>query len=340
MFPNSIEGITQTYLDAIEDELQQAVKRANDFGNSRLHSMLAYHMGWQGNRNHTQARGKRIRPLLALLSCSAAGGDWLYAMPFATAVELVHNFSLIHDDIEDHSPLRRGRPTIWKKWGIPQAINTGDAMFALAHLEAVRIAKIVSPSIALKAVEILQRTCLHLTQGQYLDLSYESRNDLTIEDYWHMAEGKTAALVSVSTELGAMAALSSDKTSDLYRIFGRLLGLSFQVQDDLLGIWGNSDLTGKSSQSDLVTGKITLPVLYGLSKAGKFATRWKRGPIHADEVTDVTKLLELEGGKEFALTQANNLLNEAISTLEEAHPIGIAGDALKELALSLANRQS
>ncbi len=116
-----------------------------------------------------------------------------------------------------------------------------------------------------------------------------------------MAEGKTAALVSVSTELGAMAALSSDKTSDLYRIFGRLLGLSFQVQDDLLGIWGNSDLTGKSSQSDLVTGKITLPVLYGLSKAGKFATRWKRGPIHADEVTDVTKLLELEGGKEFAL---------------------------------------
>jgi geranylgeranyl diphosphate synthase type I len=154
-----------------------------------------------------------------------------------------------------------------------------------------------------------------------------------------MVEGKTAALIAVSTEFGALAALSSDKTSDLYRKFGRLLGLAFQVQDDLLGIWGNSSLTGKSSQSDLVTGKITLPVLYGLSKAGKFATRWKLGPIHPNEVTEVIKLLEIEAAQEFAQAQANILVNEAISTLEEAYPSGIAGDALKELALSLVNRQ-
>jgi len=340
MPPNPIEVITQTYLDAIEAELQHAVERAKEFGNTKLHDMLAYHMGWQGNRNSTEVRGKRIRSLLVLLSCSAAGGDWHQALPGATAVELVHNFSLIHDDIEDRSPVRRGRPTIWNKWGIPQAINTGDAMFALAHLEAVRLAETVSPSIALKAVEILQYTCLHLTQGQYLDLSYESRNDLTIEDYWQMVEGKTAALIGVSTQLGALAAFSSDQASDLYRKFGRLLGLAFQVQDDLLGIWGNSTLTGKSSKSDLVTGKITLPVLYGLSKAGKFAARWMLGPIHPDEVTEVIKLLETEGGKEFSQSQANDLVNEALSTLEEAHPSGIAGDALTNLALKLVNRQS
>lgn len=340
MFSNSIEDITQAYLDVIEDELKQAVKRANDFGITKLYDMLAYHMGWQGNRSNTETRGKRIRPLLVLLSCSAAGGDWHRALPGATAVELVHNFSLIHDDIEDRSPLRRGRQTIWKKWGIPQAINAGDAMFALAHLEVVRLVKTVSPSIAIKAVEILQHTCLHLTQGQYLDLSYESRNDLIIEDYWHMVEGKTAALAAVSTELGALAAFSGDQTCDLYRKFGWLLGLAFQVQDDLLGIWGNSNLTGKSSQSDLVTRKITLPVLYGLSKAGDFAARWRLGTIHPGEVTEIIKLLEIEGGKEFSQAHANRLINDALSTLEEAHPTGIAGEALKNLALSLVNRQT
>ena len=340
MFPNSIDGITQTFLDAIENELQQAVKRANNFGNTKLHDMLAYHMGWQGDRKNVETRGKRIRPLLVLLSCTAAGGDWSCALPGATAVELVHNFSLIHDDIEDHSPLRRGRPTIWKKWGIPQAINTGDAMFALAHLEAVRLSKTVSPLIALKAVEILQSTCLHLTQGQYLDLSYESKNDLTINDYWQMIEGKTAALMAVCAELGALVAYLDDKESSIYHKFGWMLGLAFQVQDDLLGIWGNSRLTGKSSQSDLVTGKITLPVLYGLSKADKFAARWKLGPIHPGEVNEIANLLEIEGGKEFAQSQVNHFVNEALSSLEQARPSGIAGEALKNLAVSLVNRQS
>jgi geranylgeranyl diphosphate synthase type I len=119
----------QPYLAAIEDELQLAVKRADIFGFSQLYDMLAYHMGWQDKYSKIEVRGKRIRPLLVLLTCSAAGGDWHEALPAAAAVELVHNFSLIHDDIEDHSPIRRGRPTIWKKWGIPQAINAGDAMF-------------------------------------------------------------------------------------------------------------------------------------------------------------------------------------------------------------------
>jgi geranylgeranyl diphosphate synthase type I len=165
---NTPEGITQTFLEAIETELQHAVERSKEFGSSRLHDILAYHMGWKTDGETAIVHGKRIRPLMVLLVCSAAGGDWMPALPGASAVELIHNFSLIHDDIEDRSPLRRGRPTIWKKWGIPQAINTGDAMYALAHLEAVRLAQTVNPSVGLQAVEILQSTCLHLTQGQYL----------------------------------------------------------------------------------------------------------------------------------------------------------------------------
>jgi geranylgeranyl diphosphate synthase type I len=155
-----------------------------------------------------------------------------------------------------------------------------------------------------------------------------------------MVEGKTAALMAASTELGALASFCSEQTSDLYHKFGRLIGLAFQVQDDLLGIWGNSSLTGKSSQSDLVTGKITLPIVYGLSNDGEFAKRWKLGPIKPDEVAGIIKMLELEGGKAYAQAQTTRLLNQALSTLEEAHPNAIAGEALRNLAVSLVNRQS
>ncbi len=340
MESSSFENITNIYLDSIEDELHQAMQRANDFGNSRLYEMLAYHMGWQNNTSKNESRGKRIRPLLVLLTCSAAGGEWKHALPGASAVELVHNFSLIHDDIEDGSLLRRGRPTVWKRWGVPQAINTGDAMFALAHLEVLRLAETVSPAIAMQAAQLLQYTCLHLTQGQFLDLSYEQRNDLSIEEYWRMVEGKTAALVATSTQLGAMSAFVDDKTIDLYRKFGHSLGMAFQVRDDFLGIWGNSNLTGKSSQSDLVTRKKTLPVVFGLTRDGHFAERWKKGTIRPDETAGIIALLEAEGGKEFIESQAQYYIGEALSTLEEAHPSGLAGEALKNLAKSLVTRQT
>lgn len=336
---NADQEIITIYLDAIEIGLKQAVEQSNRARNSRLYEMLAYHMGWTGDTEKSVLRGKRIRPLLVLLVCSAAGGDWNLALPGATAVELIHNFSLIHDDIEDHSPLRRGRPTVWKRWGIPQAINTGDAMFALAHLEAIRLSGTINPDVGLKAAKILQQTCLHLTQGQFLDLSYEARTDLTVDDYWPMVEGKTAALISASTQLGALAALESNRVSDLYRKFGYLLGLAFQVQDDYLGIWGNASMTGKSSQSDLVTGKITLPVIYGLSKSGEFAKRWKSGPIDKGDVPAIIKLLEVEGSEDFTKNQANKLLEEALSTLRQVEPRGMAGEALTALAKSIVNRQ-
>ncbi len=340
MSSNSIEQLNHEYLVAIESALKQAVLRANEFGSSGLYDMLAYHMGWNVGSEAASLPGKRLRPLLVLLTCSAAGGGWQSALPGATAVELVHNFSLIHDDIEDNSPLRRGRPTVWKKWGMPQAINAGDAMFALAHLEASHLAETVNPAVGLKAVEIMQSTCLHLTQGQHLDLSYETRPDLQVDDYWTMVEGKTAALIAASTELGALCALCDDDTCEKYRQFGRLLGLAFQVQDDLLGIWGDSLVTGKSSQSDLETGKITLPVLYGLSRLGKFAKRWKDGPISSSDLPEMTRILEDEGAKDFTLEQSVKLLDEALSVLRSARPGAIASTALVSLANSMAYRQA
>lgn len=334
----SLEEYANLYLQAVEEELQQAVGHTGGAGLEELRTMLAYHLGWEGEGAGPEARGKRIRPLLVLLACSATGGEYHNALPAAAAVELVHNFSLIHDDIEDNSPLRRGRPTLWQRWGIPQAINAGDALYTLAFVELLRMGSFTSPLVTTQAVKLLHESCLHLTQGQYLDLSYENRNDLQIEDYWPMVAGKTAALLAACTGLGALAAETSSKTQQAMQEFGRLLGLAFQVQDDWLGIWGKEELTGKSAVSDLVAGKKSLPVLYGLAQRGRFYERWNQGVIHPEEVNAVVSMLEAAGAKEFTQKTADQLTQQALHSLETAHPQGEAGQALQELAYLLLNR--
>jgi geranylgeranyl diphosphate synthase type I len=335
----SLKKFNQIFLPAIEAELQQAVAGIDGPGLQELHTMMVYHMGWEPEDANPQTTGKRIRPVIVLLTAQAAGGLWEDALPAAAAVELIHNFSLLHDDIEDNSPLRRGRPTVWTKWGIPQAINAGDAMFTLAHLALIRLQETVSPAIAFKANQVLQQTCLHLTQGQYLDISYEKRKILSLQDYWPMVTGKTAALIAACTELGALIADTDEDTRTHYRRFGLNLGLAFQVLDDVLGIWGDSTKIGKSNTSDLVEGKKSLPVLYGMEKNGKFAERWIRGSITSDEVPGLAKQLEIEGGRDYAQNQADLLTQQALQSLEDANPQGEAGDALFELANFLLKRQ-
>ena len=331
--------LSSIYLPAVEADLQHAVRGVNGDGYSELHAMLAYHMGWQGEGAGPKAAGKRIRPLLVLLTCQAAGGDWQAAVPAASAVELVHNFSLIHDDIEDDSTLRRGRTTVWKKWGLAQGLNAGDAMFTLAHLTILRLRETASEQIALEAACILLESCLQLTQGQFLDISYETRRDLKVEDYWPMVRGKTAALLAGCTELGALVAGEDETRRTSYRLFGQTLGLAFQAQDDLLGIWGDAALTGKSAESDLLTGKKTLPVLYGLEKEGKFAQRWRQGGILPEEVAGLAMQLENEGARSYTQEKADQLTQQALGYLEDARPQGEAGLAIKELADLLLNRQ-
>jgi geranylgeranyl diphosphate synthase type I len=330
------EDLVREMLVAVEADLQRAVGQAGEDGLAEFRAILAYHLGWEGAG--AEARGKRIRPLLVLLSAAAAGGAWQAALPAASAVELVHNFSLIHDDIQDNSPLRRGRPTVWKRWGVAQAINSGDAMLTLAHLSCLRLAAQLSAEVALQAAAILQQACLELTQGQYLDLSYEARGDLTLEAYWPMVGGKTAALLAACTETGALAAGAPESCRAAYRRFGHALGLAFQARDDILGIWGDAALTGKSADSDLLAGKKSLPVLYGLSQRGKFATRWAQGPIQVEEVQGLAAQLEAEGGRAFAEENAARLTHEALAALVEADPQGEAGEALAELANRLLGR--
>jgi geranylgeranyl diphosphate synthase type I len=335
-----LKDYSASILPAIESELQNSVGQLDQGRACGFHEMLTYHMGWTGDGAGREAQGKRIRPLLLLLTTAACGKKWKPVLPAAASIELIHNFSLVHDDIQDYSDLRRGRLTVWKKWEMPQAINVGDMLFILAQMAIVKIQDHFPAEVVLKASWIIQNACMELSCGQYLDISYETRNDLTLEDYWPMVSGKTAALLAACPWVGALLGGADETHQQAWHNFGHYLGLAFQVQDDYLGIWGDSALTGKSTESDLVAGKKSLPVLYGLEKRGAFASRWASGPIGAEEVGFLSEQLTEEGAKLYTQQTADQMTDLALQSLRTAAPKGEAGEAIYELTQLLLDRQA
>jgi geranylgeranyl diphosphate synthase type I len=335
----SLKQFSGSMLPEIERELQSQVERLNQKDSRPFYEMLTYHMGWTGEGAGPEAAGKRIRPLMVLLAAASCGGDWRTALPAAAAVELVHNFSLVHDDVQDNSDKRRGRPTVWTKWGVPMAINAGDALFVIANQAILDLEKTLPAPLVVRAASILNNICLELTRGQYMDMSYEERSDLKMEDYWPMIGGKTSALLSACTHIGALIGGADAEKQENYRAFGYGLGLAFQVQDDVLGIWGDEAVTGKSAASDLVEGKNSLPILFALEKNGAFAKRWRQGPIQAGEVGEAAALLESEGARTYAVEISQKETGKALAFLEQADPQGEAGAALLELANMLLKRK-
>jgi geranylgeranyl diphosphate synthase type I len=287
----------------LEAELVSAI------GGDPLHfyTIMRYHMGWvdeQGSPREA-SRGKHLRPTLCLLVCEMVGGDWHQALPGAAAVEIVHNFTLVHDDVQDKSSHRRHRPTVWNLWGIPQAINVGDGMWAAAQLEVLRLQeKGVAPDKVIIASRLLADACLKLCEGQYLDVSFESRPDIDIDDYLRMIDGKTAQLFSCSLALGAIVGTEDEQLISQLGVFGRELGLAFQIQDDLLGIWGDEEATGKSAHTDVKEKKMTLPIICALKEAdGEKKQRLtglyqsERTELTAAQVAEVVEILDAVGAK-------------------------------------------
>lgn len=324
-------------LEAVDQEMRLVLSSAGLDPYDGLEELLAYHLGWS-NDGQPLSQGKRIRPLMVLLTTAACGTDWRWALPAAASVELLHNFSLIHDDIQDQSALRRGRETLWSKVGTALAINAGDAMFNLAFIALTRLSETVPSEITLDAIRILQRACIRLTGGQHLDIAYERADSLPLASYWPMIEGKTAALLAASAQLGALVGGAGPEQQQAYYQFGFNLGLAFQVWDDCLGIWGDPAVTGKSAASDLLTGKKTFPVLHGLERGGPFAQRWKGGPISEADVEEVAALLAAEGSREYSEQEAHRLTQIALKSLDQANPKGEAGERLRALSLSLLDR--
>lgn len=334
----SLSNYFAQFLPAIETEMRRSVAASGDPTLTAFYGMLQYHLGWVDadfKAAHFDA-GKRIRPVLTLLCCEASGGDWHTALPAAAAVELLHNFSLIHDDIEDSDPLRRGRPTVWTIWGTAQAINAGDALYTMAHMALNSLSDYsIPPERILAARRRFDRACLVLTQGQHLDLGFESRSSVSEAEYLRMVHGKTAALIEAACGLGALVN-GSDLVSH-YEDFGRELGLAFQIQDDLLGIWGDPAVTGKPAGNDLRNHKKSLPVAYGLDRSEEFRRLYAQPDV---DVAAATCELDRAGAREYAEQLAARHQQQALSALEAARQANTALAALSELANQLLNRNA
>lgn len=255
----------ESYNLLLDERLRRLLRGAPPF--ERFYQIMAYHFGWLDRHMAPSAAapGKRLRPALCFLVCEALGVEPVRVLPGAVAVELVHNFSLVHDDIQDRSHLRRHRETVWSIWGIPQGINVGDGLFAIAQLALLEDDGHAKSDVA-RAALLLNRTCVALCEGQFLDLDLQDSTDVTRDHYMAMVQGKTAALFQCAAELGALLAAADDETIELFGRFGRSLGLAFQMQDDLMGVWGEKSETGKPA-ADVLSRKRALPVVIAWERA-------------------------------------------------------------------------
>ena len=331
------------FRDQIETEIKSLVLEEG----FPLYRMMGYHMGWldeYGEAAEVES-GKRIRPTLSLLACEALGGDVKAALPAAAAVELVHNFSLIHDDIQDGNSERHNRPTVWWVWGPAQAINAGDGMHALSRLALLRqTGEGMSPERTLKAVGLLDQACLRLCEGQYLDLTYQERVDISQDAYFKMVEGKTAALISCAAELGAVMSSAEEPVVQAMAQFGAKLGTAFQIRDDILDLWGQQD-TGKPLAGDILNKKKSLPIVYAIENASG-AERRTLGDVYFKRVMepeDIDKIIEvlgILGAREFCQAKADALCNEAIQSLKDAGMTSQQSEGLEALARFIVTRDS
>lgn len=248
-------------LAAFEDQLESWVTRCRK--DSPNGTMVRAHFGFG---EPDRKRGKRLRPQILLLVAEQEGARPGDADGAAIGIELLHNYSLIHDDIEDGDELRHGRPTLWVRFGIPSAIVAGNAMCAMSYLALVTgQPDDVPPERQVAMERCLQAANLKMCEGQSLDIGFETAHMVTFADYLAMIDGKTAALFSAACELGARAASRSDERALAYAAFGRAYGKAFQIRDDILGTWGTTEQTGKPSGADIRRRKWSFPVVWALS---------------------------------------------------------------------------
>src|SRR5690349_18132611 len=301
-----------------EGEIVRLV-RDRDPSTHGLYEMVRYHLALDGKGGNG---GKRVRPLLGLLAYASIAGDHRKALPGAAAVELGHNFSLVHDDIEDGDRERRHRPTLWTVYGVPQAINAGDTLFSLSRIALHRLTELgFSDAKVLRLMRLYDETCLALCEGQYIDIATsESDQVMSVDAYFDMIGRKTAALISASIEAGALLATDDESVIATYRRFGWALGIAFQLNDDLLGIWGEEAATGKVP-TDLARHKKTLPILYALEHAkgadlDRLSALYATAEPSAADLVDLATLIDRAGGQAFTRAEARRYRDEALTELD------------------------
>ena len=336
-----VTSILEEYSSYTDGQMKKVFETRRNVG--RLYDMMKYHLGWLDDQfvGCNAPRGKSLRSTMCLLSCEAICNDYTKALPAASAVELLHNFTLIHDDIEDGDDKRRHRDTLWKLWGVPQAINTGDAMDIVANLSLLQLNGSIKPEVMVEIMRIFNETVIELCEGQYLDMDFQSRDTAGIDEYITMISGKTAALIEASTAIGAMVATDDLDMIDRFRTFGRKIGIAFQIRDDILGIWGDPESTGKSAKNDIRNKKKSLPVIYAMEKSTK-RSELKR--IYAKErlsdadITQVFDILTDAGALEYTQGEAQRYKDEALGQFKGLNLHNSPMDKLMSIALFLVER--
>jgi geranylgeranyl diphosphate synthase type I len=329
----------QALIADTEAEILRVIGSRAEDSTAGVYDMVRYHLGLDREGAPT---GKRIRPLLGLLAYSSIAGDHMAALPGAAAVELGHNFSLVHDDIEDGDRERRHRPTLWSVYGVPQAINAGDMLFSLSRIALHRLTELgFSDAKVLRLMRLYDETCVALCEGQNIDIATSESDELmSVDLYFDMIGRKTAALIAASIEAGALLATDDDEIVARYRAFGWALGIAFQVNDDLLGIWGAEQATGKEP-TDIARHKKTLPVIYAFEHAGpedreRLLALYRNGETTAADVGEIVGILERTGARDFTRDQARRYRDEAIAELDAAGVIdGQAREKLEAIIVSV-----
>ncbi|MFC4909168.1 polyprenyl synthetase family protein [Actinomadura gamaensis] len=326
-------------LTEARDVVEPAHRAAVDRLPEQLRLVAGYHAGWWDVEGRPcAAAGKALRPALVLACARAAAGDRAAqaaeaVVRAAVAVELAHDFTLLHDDVMDGDRLRRHRPSAWTVFGVSQAILVGDALSVLA-LDVLADAALAS---------VLSAALMEMCAGQSADLAFESRDEVALAECWTMAEGKTGALLGAACQLGALAVGADGAAAASFRGFGRNLGVAYQLVDDLLGIWGDPASTGKPAGSDLVARKKTLPVVAALtsgSQAGeRLAHLYGRDEEWDEEtVAHGAGLIETAGGRRWAKAEAGRRAEVALAWLRRADPDPAAAADLHTLTALITGR--
>ncbi len=296
----------------IEEELQKRAKLVDEAIPKFLPITPPDEL-YHAMRHLLDAGGKRLRPSALLLAAEATGGKPENVLPAAVAIELIHNFTLIHDDIMDEAELRRGLTTVHKKWGVPRAIIAGDALYSKAF-EILSCAK-SEPSQIVESLELMSKTCTDICEGQWMDMNFQTRKDVTEAEYMRMVEKKTSVLFSTSTKIGAILSGANRDASRALWDFGRLAGVGFQIYDDVIDLITPEEILGKAQGGDIIEGKRTLIVIHALSKGAAIEALGKSNATKS-EVSAALTALKDSGSIDYAMNKAVNFVEEGKAALK------------------------
>ena len=336
-----VPEVLTKYRELVDGSLKKCLSSDSLF----VYDMLRYCMGWADNSGEPiqGTTGKALRPSLCLFACEAAGGRLRDAIPVASSIELIHNFSLVHDEIQDFDETRHHRPTLWAVWGIPRALVAGNVLRIIADIsvEGLRTSNRAKP---IESVSLLAQACLEMIEGQYMDISYEGRIDISLDQYMAMISRKTGALIRCSLQIGAELGNVEESVVNVFKESGRALGYTFQIRDDILGIWGSETITGKPVGADIRRKKNSLPVVHAMSECSETERKalldvFSRKEMGDSEVELVLDIMESNHTLKFAQELADKYCENALDIMESAPLNNRTKKDFSELAYFLAQRK-